>query len=294
MKNLPITTKDIKQSISAAQQITNYAQASVTLAPELENVPSWYTKISADIKQTKSHAQHWLDVLCPATTLHLPRTITSFNPTFQSKISQIQSIVKHVGNGTISDEQRLEIKALFESITTALKVQQGVTSSITNELKGFINNSNADQATLTQDLNIIKSNDLNGATNITEMKGIMTDHFMNNTILGPCNVIVSIDINVSIKINQISSNPNLLAFAFISEFVNHMISNVKALQIPLQSFFDLWNIVLLDYQTVITDLNDASTDNYMGVIEALDLEQTKKDWQAIADFIHQTLPNTNH
>ena len=292
MKNLPLTTKDIKQSISAAQQVSNYAQASITLIPKLTNVPSWYDNISADITKAQGHSQNWLDVLCPATTSQLPRTITSFNPIFQSKISQVQAIIKQVGTGTISAEQKTQIHSLFASITTALEAQQSLTNYIDTELKDFFNNNNADQATLSQDLVTIKSHDLNGAANITEIQSAMTDHFMNNTILGPCNVIVSIDINISIKINQISSNPQLLAFAFISAFVDHMISNVKAVQIPFQSFLDLWGNVLIHYKTVITDLKNASSDDYIGIIETLDLEQSKKDWQALADFVHQTLPHT--
>ncbi|WP_299337906.1 hypothetical protein [uncultured Psychroserpens sp.] len=294
MNKPSLSTSDVKDTISAAQQISNYAQAAVTLVPNLTDIPQWYKQISVDITTTKDHAQNWLDVLCPDATLHLPRTITAFNPTFQSNISKIQSILSSAENGNVSAEQKTQINNLFDSILSALKVQQNVTDSITKKLKDFIVKANADQATLSNDLNTIKSNDQVDADGILAIQSVMTDHFMNNTILGPCNVIVSLDINVSIKINQINSKPHVLAYAFISQFVDHMISNIKAIQVPLQSFYDLWNTMILDYQTVIEDLNSASADDYVNVIESLDLNQAKKDWQALADFVKQSLPQEGH
>lgn len=290
MNKFPLSTKDIKDTITAAQQITDYAQASITLVPTIPDPPSWYSTISADISTAQSHSKNWLNVLCPGTTSQMPKTITAFNPIFQSKTAKVLQIVDDI-KGKISDKQKAEIHGLFEDIISAIKAQHSTSTYIAGELKKYIENANQDQSKLTSDLNVIKQHDLKGAANITTIQNIMGEKFMNSTTLGPCNVIVSIDINISIKINQISSNPQLLAYAFISEFIKNMIANIKNIQIPLQSFFDLWNDILVDYQTLISDLNSASDDAYLGFIEKLDLRQAQKDWKTLADFVATTIPN---
>lgn len=148
------------------------------------------------------------------------------------------------------------------------------------------------QTKLSKLVQTIKKNIENSAGEIIKIQSLVTDKFLNSNILGPCNTIVTIDINISIQINEISSDPQLISYIYTQEFINKQVTNLSDSKQYIQDVLDLWSQINLKYDAVLKNIEAAKSDKIIPFLESLDLKNAQSEWAALAKFIHSTFDNS--
>ena len=282
-----ITSTQVTDSISAAQSVTNYAQAAVTTVPQPDDMPDWFTPINADITVVKTHAQNWLNEICPAISNSIPESIINFNQNFQQSSSGIltllQKIVQQPGSLPTMDQQKL-VNNYLSSIQTNATNQSNVVNTILQNVKKAAANTNSDQQKIASDLNLIATKITSGAASIDQMQTAIGEGFLDNTTLGPCNVIVNINMNIVLKITGMNIDPTIICTVYANAILQNLLNNTQASQKCVQTIVDTWAIMQTKFSDVITDLADVASDQFTAYLQQLDFATAKIQWQQLADF----------
>ena len=280
------TTECLKLSASTASTVTNYAQATLTAIPKLQNPPSWFAPIQNNLTTAQGHAHNWLKNICPAVTANLPRSIINFSQTFQStseEILGIQQAIESAG-GQPSPQQRAAVGALFDDLAVALGDQEKAVASIQTDIKGHSSDVKTDQDRLASDLGAVSERFVNGSVWIQEMTAAIGDDFLDCSVLGPCIAIAEINLNISLKVGGIGSDPSLFTLVFAKAILKNQIDNSQAAQRAIQGVLDNWTTLKVKNEAVISDLKDAQDSQYINILSQIDLKTAQAQWRQLADF----------
>ena len=289
-----ISPDDLSNAISQATTVTNYAQASITAVPQLQGSESWMPQIEADVTTAQANAQNWLSNICPAISATMPQQIISFNGDFQTASQEILSILQEINNqpdGLPTADEKNSVNAQLNSLITGLNALQESSNTLLTSIGNFASALNTDQQTLAADLNSVLTQYADGASYVRQISAIIGETFLNSTVLGPCNSIVMVDMNISIKVEQTGCDPDLISIIYIKTILSTQIGNLQASQLSAQLMLDSWNILNKKIAAVITDLGAAADDQYVAFIEQLDIANTQTQWQQLADFAKTLISN---
>lgn len=283
----PDTTEDnLKNNASAASVVTEYAQATITAVPTLPNPPDWFEPIQNDITTAQNHAQNWVGTICPAVTTGIPQGIISFNETFQAKTNQILNIVQEIqsASGQPDSAQRADIAGLFDDLNTAMGQQATAVGALQNQIVQYSNEIKTDQSTLAADLGNVSERFINGQVWIQQLTTSISDNFLDSQVLGPCSVIVTIDMNIQFKIQGVGADPSIITLVFAKAILENQVNNSSAAQNAVQAVLDSWTTLQAKNQAVIADLKDAQDAQYISVLVQVDLQTAQTQWQQLSDF----------
>lgn len=289
-----INQQQLTQTTSAALLVTRYAQAIVTVIPTPTGLPDWYAPISADITTAQTHAQGWLDTLCPAVSTTVPGTIISFNAAFQTASAGILAVLQQISQqpaGLPSPAQQQAVNTFLTGIQAAASEQKNTVDGIVQQVNAFAAATNADQNRIAADLNVVATHITAAAGSIDQLQAIISESFLDGQDLGPCNVIVMINVQVSLKISGLNPDPTVISTVYAQAMLQNLLGNVQAAQTPLQLVLDGWSIMENKFAAVLTDLADASADELVPALQTLDFEAAQLQWQQLADFAATLVPS---
>ena len=290
--DLDKTKAYLKSSASAASTVTNYAQATVTAVPQLEDPPAWFAPIQNNLTAAQGHAQNWLEKICPAVTADVPQGIINFNDTFQSKSEQILEVLQAIENdgGQPTAQQRATIDALFGDLAIAISDQEKTVGSMQTSIKAYSSDVKTDQDRLASDLGAVSERFVNGHAWVQQMTAAIGDTFLDCNVLGPCIAIAEINLNISVKVGGIGSDPSLITLVFAKAILENQINNSQAAQRAIQDVLGTWTTLKFKNEAVLSDLNDAQDSQYINVLSQVDVKTAQAQWRQLADFA-QSLMN---
>lgn len=288
----PTTTQnDVQQAINAVQSVTNYAQASVTAIPDIPGTQGWQVAIQQDIETAQNHGQNWINNICPAASSGIPSSIVSFNNSFQTIAAQLASILGEIGNqngGIPTAQQRSAVDSQFDQLAAAAGTVQQSVKGLSDQVAQYTSDTNSDQKTLGNDVNTAVAQISNGASQVAQISGAIGENFLDMQQLGPCSVIVNIDMNIQMKVTETGADQGLIAAIYTKIILESIISDVQMAQKSVQDIHDAWVILQGKIAAVQSDLKDASNDQYQAQFEQLDIQTAASQWQQLAAFA-QTL-----
>jgi hypothetical protein len=286
-----ISQDDLSNTISAANSVTNYAQAVVTAVPRITQPPAWYVPISDHLQAAQAHAQNWISNICPAVSNNIPQSIVDFNSTFSNDCQILLITLQAINNEPQSyptAAQRNTVASNMADILSNIKHQQAVVAAAQKAVLDYATELNNDQNTLAADLNTVASKFTSGQASVSQMQATIGESFLDSSTLGPCNVIVNIDMNISFKVASLNLDETIITTVYAQAILQNQIGNTQAAQRAVQTIVDAWSILVQKYTAVISDLNDAADDEYAAMLAQLDLQTAQQQWQQLSDFA-QTL-----
>lgn len=291
MANLVPDTSTIERrlnaSVSAATAVTNYAQASVTAVPVIHDPPSWYGPCQADLDTAQTHAKYWLETLCPATTSGIPKAIESYGTVFQTEattiLSAIATIEKQKGLKP-TPEQRKEVLGGLGTLLAALQKQHAAVAGWQGDLKTYTSDVQSDHDRLAQDVSMAAEKFVEGEKWIQEIQASLSEGFLDSQVLGPCNAIVTIKLDVSIKVTESGANPALFVLLYAKAILTNQADNVGQEGAALGDVLDSWQTLLAKLEAVTQDVKDADDGDLLAVVQQAQLDTARNQWKELSAF----------
>lgn len=276
----------LQASANAVATVTNYAQATLTAVPRIDNPPDWYAPIGADLVAAQGRAKGWIGAICPAVTTGLPNSISSFNDLFQSSTRQILALQDAIvaDGGTPSADQRSSVDTLIGALSSAFAAQQANTNVIGQEVTGYSSAIKADQDKLGTDLGTVSARFASGGDWIQQITTAIGETFLQATQLGPCSAIVMIDMNISLKIGGINADPTVITLVLAKAIVENQLTNAPVAEAAVQAIVDFWGSLAAKAQAVASDLKNAADNRYIAILSEIDFKVAQTQWQQLADF----------
>lgn len=288
--SIGLTSKNIDASRTAAQAVSDYAQASITLVPKLDDMPSWYAPIQTAVTTAQTQSQTWLDSLCPAVSFGVPKEIVSFSNTFESQSAKILNVLNKAGTGTPTPAEK---KAVSDALTAILADTQKFAASaaaVKKQIAAYTTNLVADVNALGTAISTLEEHLTDGNQYVQKLKQIYSANFVDvENRLTPCNVIVMLDMNISVKVTMTGAPAQAIAIVIAQTLVGAVDHNVKQAMVPLQVVMDSWGTLQAKIEAVINDLDAVSTD-LEGFLKQFDLKAAQKQWRELSDYAAGLVP----
>ncbi|HQU84540.1 MAG TPA: HBL/NHE enterotoxin family protein [Pyrinomonadaceae bacterium] len=280
------TKAALQANLNTAQNVTNYAQATVTAVPRVSDPPDWFAPIQTDLETSQSHAVTWLKTICPDVTKNIPQSVVDFNDSFQSISSQILSVQQDIENagGMPTDEQKQNVDTFFGNLVSKLSDQEKSVTAVQTEIKNYYANVESDQDKIGSNLGTVSARFSDSQTWIQQLTTIISENFLDTNILGPCQTIVEVNFDISLKISGVNADPTIITLILAKAVLQNQFSNQSVSEQAIQSILDTWTTFLQKVQAVIADLQDAQTDEYLTVLSQCDLQTAQTQWQQLSDF----------
>lgn len=279
-----LKTSDLQTSRSSAQTLTNYAQATVTAVPDLPGTDDWLPPLQASIDTARAHAQNWLDNVCPAVTQGTPQGIIQFNVLFQEVSRQLQQLDAAIGGGTPTAGQRQQADSLLQLLVSGSISQQAAAGARLESVSGYNSDLNRDQQALAASLDVAVGKLTGAAQAIRQIDAIIGTNFFDNNVLGPCSVIVTVNMNINVQLYNAGIDQNLISLVFARTILEAQAGNAKSAMQSAQSLHDAWAIVQGQFGTVRSALQDASDDAFAASFQQMDIAVAAQQWKELADF----------
>ena len=271
---------------AAATSVTENAQAVVTAVPKIPNAPDWFAPIQNDLITAQGNANDWLQRICPALN-GVPNGIVNFNDTFQTDSGQILDVIQETADGgnPLTQDQRTTVESSLQDLSTQLDNQAQAIAALETDTKNYFTNINQDQDRLQNDLGTVSEKFAESQVWIQKLQAAMSETFLDSNVLGPCTVIVNIDMNLSFQLGNIGSDPTLNTLVIAKAILQNQINNYQTSQQAVQAILDLWTTLKSKNDAVLSDLKDARQDDqYIAILTKLDLETAQDQWQQLSDF----------
>ncbi|RYY38758.1 MAG: hypothetical protein EOO08_13155 [Chitinophagaceae bacterium] len=279
-----LKTSDLQTSRSSAQTLTNYAQATVSAVPDLPGSDDWVAPLQAKIDIARGHAQNWLDNVCPAVTQGTPQGIIQFNTVFQDVARQLQQLDAAIGGGAPTAAQRQQADSLLQMLVSGSVSQQAAAGARLESVSGYASDLNRDQQSLSDALDVAIGKLTGAAQAIRQVETIIGEQFLDSNVLGPCSVIVMVNMNITVQLAGSGIDQNLIALVFAKTILETQSGNAKSAMQSAQSLHDAWSIIQGQFGSVRSALQDASDDAFAPTFQQLDVTVAAQQWKGLADF----------
>ena len=280
------TRARLQTCTAAATTVAKHAQATVTTIPRIPNPPGWFQPIAADLKAAQDHAKDWLRRLCPAISRGMPDGLQGFNDAFQTATGDVLDVLDSVGEGdALTDGQRAQVDAALSDLTAALTSREQAVTTLLADVKTYFTTINGDQDKLQADLGVVSAQFADSGKWIEQLDTVFTASFLDDNVLGPCTVIVSVNVDVTLRLGQTGADPTFNTLVIAKAILRSQIGNFTEAQQALGDILDTWTTYRLKIGAVVSDLKDASADDqYLAILSRLDLKTAQRQWQQLADF----------
>ncbi len=275
---------------TAVLTISEFSQANLSLVPEVTGMPSWYATVQAAIDAAQTQSKTWLNTICPSVTFGLPIEINAFSKTFATESANILSVLKDVGGGKPTKAQRDSVTASLSKLQSQAKGFAVKAAGVQQQLQAYNAALLSDVEALGAQVGTLEGHLADGSQYVQTLQKIYSEKFVDvNSHLSPCNVIVLLDMNISVKVSMSGAPMQAIAIVMAQTLVSRISDNVKATQPALQVVLDSWGTLEAKLAAVISDLNSASTD-FASFLAAFDLAAAQTQWTDLGDFVAQFIP----
>jgi hypothetical protein len=280
------TSARLQTCTATATTVSKHAQATVTAVPRIPNPPGWFRPVAADLKAAQDHAKDWLRRLCPAINGGMLRGLGNFNDAFQAATGGILDVLDSVDGGdALTAGQRTQVESALSDLTAALTSREQAVTALLADVKTYFTTIDGDQDKLQADLGIVSAQFVDSGKWIEQLDTVFSASFLDGNVLGPCTLIVNINMDVTMRLGQTGADPTFNTLVIAKAILENQIGNFTEAQQALGDILDTWTTYRLKVDAVVSDLKDASNDDqYLAILTQLDLKTAQRQWQQLADF----------
>ncbi len=129
-----------------------------------------------------------------------------------------------------------------------------------------------------------------GSQYVQKLKQVYSESFVDvESHLSPCNVIVLLDMDISVKVSMTGAPLQAVAIVIAQTLVERVNQNVKQTQPALQVVLDSWGTLQSKLAAVLNDL-DGATDDFASILAEFDLNAAETQWSELGNFVAQFVP----
>lgn len=284
-----LNVSSIGASRSAVQAVSEYAQGSITLVPALDDMPAWYAPVQAAITTSQAHSKTWLHTLCPAVTLGLPADIVGFSKTFKAESTKILTVLNKVGSGASTPAQKQAVANALTAILADTQKFADKAASVKAQIAAYTEHLVADVDALGEATATLEQHLTDGNQYVQKLKQVYSENFVTvEGNLSPCNVIVMVDMDISVKVTMTGAPMQAVAIVIAQTLVGAVDQNVKQAMPAVQVVMDSWGTLQAKIAAVLTDLDGVSTD-IAGFLKQFDLQAAQDQWDALGIYANELL-----
>ncbi|MGJ8618349.1 MAG: hypothetical protein ACSHWS_16020 [Sulfitobacter sp.] len=285
-----LTSANIDTSRTAVEAVSDYAQASISLVPKLDDMPIWYAPIQTAVSAAQSQSKTWLDTICPAVTTGLPVEIIRFNKTFETESAKILKVLDDAGAGAPTAAQKQAVSDALKCILADTQKFADQAANVRAQIATYTKQLMADVDALGGAISTLEEHLTDGRQYVQKLKQIYASNFINiENRISPCNVIVMLDMNISIKVTETSAPTQAIAIVMAQTLVGAVDHNVKQTMPPLQVVMDSWGTLQAKINAILSDLDSVSTD-FAGFLKQFDFQAAQEQWGELSDYATELVP----
>jgi flagellar biosynthesis chaperone FliJ len=258
--------------------------------PDITASYPWLEEIKEHIKISQNQGGDWLKNICPTVTKAVPDGIISFSSTFEDAASKILGILEQIQKnprGIPDDSQIQNANSQFAYLVSEIQKISDTVSAVQSQIEGFFNEVVNNRSTLYEDVSTAQAKFEDGLKWVQDLHAVIGDDFLNCQVMGPCNSIVLINMDISFKAQSLGADPSIITLVFIEAILKKQISNQKNVVPAIQNVLDMWTTLLEKTESVITDLKDAQGERYTDILKRIDLGVAKIQWKQLADYVRK-------
>jgi Bacillus haemolytic enterotoxin (HBL) len=278
---------------AAAQSVTGYCQAIVTLVPSFttSNVPANVTTL---LNGVVSDANTWMNGSCSTVTQTVPSQVVNFNAPFQSAISTIESAISALQQNPNNSGAKQQLTSTLTSLTSQVgSIGTAITSTQT-QLTAYEQTLQSDSASIQTALNTVAQTTTNGQADIQSVQGTLSTTFFTSDFTSPCFVIVEVDFSISEQLSQIlSSNPPVVPLVMTQTLLQNLVQSNASSTTAMSAMLDAWATLVTKYQAVAGDLQNASSQAAGSTLQLLAIQTAANDWSQLVDYAQQLQGSSN-
>lgn len=286
-----LTTQSVNHSRNAVQTVSQFAQASITLVPQLNGMPSWFAPIQNVIDTAQGHSQNWLQSICPAVSLGLPQAIVDYNQEFQTGSQKILDTLDEIGSSQPTGDQKSAISTALNSLLDAAQKQATAAATTKTDLSQYMTGLVQDVNALGDAIGTLEASLANGSQYVQTLKNTIGENFVDvESKLSPCNVIVMMNMNIEVSVSMTGAPQPAIAAVLAQSLIGMLDSNVKNTMDSLQVVLDSWGTLQAKINAVISDLQSVGND-YASFLQQFDLATAQTQWDQLSSYAESLLPD---
>jgi hypothetical protein len=285
-----LTTASVEGSRSAVEVVSENAQASISLVPKLDEMPSWFAPIQGAIDTAQGQSKNWLKKICPAVSIGLPQAIVNYSSEFQRGSARILNTLEAIGSGTPTSAQKSAIEDALTQLLGAAQKQAGQAASVTSDLTAYVTRLVQDVNALGNAIGTLEAKLADGNQYVQQVKQAIGESFIDvESQLSPCEVIVTINVDIQVSVDTTGAPQPAIAVVIAQALVAAVDDNVKNAMEPLQIVLDSWGTLQSKIAAVIADLKSVQ-DGYVSFLQQFDLESAQTQWSQLSGYAAGLLP----
>jgi len=285
-----LTEASVAGSRSAAEAVSENAQASISLVPKLDEMPSWFAPIQGAIDTAQGKSKTWLKKICPAVSIGLPQAIVNYNSDFKLGSARILNTLKAIGDGTPTSAQKSTIEDALTQLLGAAQKQAGQAASVSSDLTACMTGLVQDVNALGNAIGTLEAKLADGNQYVQQVKQAIGESFIDvESKLSPCEVIVTINVDIQVSVDMTGAPQPAIAVVIAQTLVAALDGNVKNAMDPLQIVLNSWGTLQSKIAAVIADLKSVQ-DDYVGFLGQFDLESAQAQWSQLSEYAAGLLP----
>lgn len=285
------TEGQLQQQVAAAQVVSQYCQAVVTLVPAYAAAITDPT-LTQTLTTVETDAQTWPSSLCSAYTQQVPSLFVTFGGTFAAAAAALSEDAQTLLANPAEPGARGDLLQRLQSLLTSLQGLGQTATGLQSQLVAFDETVQHDHTAIVDAQSRLAASLPNGGTIVEAVQSSLGLSFFSAQQLSPCVAIVQIDSDVSLKIVEVSQSapevvPVVLAQALLTALQQQNEQAIAALSAILET----WQALIAKYQAVIQQLTQAEESQLGSVVQQLDIQTAAVDWSQLAQFAAQLTSN---
>jgi hypothetical protein len=289
---LSSTRTQMSAQVSAAQAVTRYAHAVVTLVPAYATAVT-DPNLGATLQSIEQNAATWTGGLCATATQVVPALFGGFNTAFQAALEQMLADVQQLTGDPSNPAARAGLVQQLQQLVAALQPLGGQAAALQTALAAFQGTVQADHASMESALQALEDTQPETGAVIRSAQAALTPGFVASQQLSPCIVIVELDAQVAIRFTAVAGTvpqvaPVVLCHALLNALATQNESGTQA----LSGLLDTWAVVTGKYQAAVQALAEAEASQVGSILQELALQASGEAWQQLAGFAASIIQST--
>jgi len=272
------TESQLKQQVSAAQEVTQYCQAVTTLVPayaEAVTDPDLQTMLQT----VQTDTQNWSNSLCAAFTQQIPGQFVSFSETFAAAAARLSSDSQTLLSNPNDTTARSDLLDRLQTLLGQLQQIGQQVSDLQTQLVAFETTTQDDHTLIANGLSKLASDVPHGSAIIQAVQANLGVSFFSSQQLSPCIAIIQIDAQVSLKVTETAASaPEVIPFVLAQSLLTSLQTNNEHATAALSNILNIWQSLSTKYESVITDITNAESSQLGGIVQQLDIQAAATAW----------------
>lgn len=268
-----IQQADIESCHAAAANMMYFAKSCTHELILMEGVPEWCAEIGEPISHARELAATCMNHTCPYIMRGIALSVTDFNLTFQLLGNFFQNTIKEIScqDGLPVRNQRQYIDGLLADLINTVAVQQKQMILLRQKVNAIAVQMDDCYKRLSAGLRAISVEHEDIQQLVDRIKPLAGNDLLQANMLSPA--------------NWLKSETALFVPVFVYVMFEQMMTEIRSAQCSIQAIVDAWATVKKKYTIIITELDDASDEEYTECLYCMNLETARHQWQKLSDNV---------